>query len=82
MTSFHAELDLRHLAAPGPMLRALAAAERLAPGETVTIIAPRLPHPLLAELAAMGRDAQPEAPGPDGSVRVHIHRPDDGQALV
>ncbi|MEW9570345.1 DUF2249 domain-containing protein [Rhodanobacter sp. Si-c] len=69
------ELDLRHLDAPEPMLRALDAANRLAPGEAVAIVAPRLPRPLLMELAHLGFDAEPEAPRADGSVRVVIRRP-------
>lgn len=69
------ELDLRHLCAPEPMVRALAAAERLAPGEALTIVAPRLPYPLLLELAQLGFDTEAEAPQADGSVRVRIRRP-------
>jgi len=76
------ELDLRHLEAPEPMLRALAAADRLAPGETVAIVAPRLPRPLLMELAQFGYDAEPEAPRSDGSVRVVIRRPDDAETAA
>lgn len=75
------ELDLRNLPAPEPMLRALAAAEALAPGETVCIIAPRLPRPLLMELAQLGFHAEPGPPQADGSVRVCIRRAvDDDQA--
>jgi len=69
------ELDLRHLNAPEPMVRALDAANRLAPGEAVAIVTPRLPRPLLMELAHLGFDAEPEAPQIDGSVRVTIRRP-------
>jgi len=71
------ELDLRHLQAPEPMLRALEAADALAPGEQVTVIAPRLPRPLLMELAQRGFDADPGEPGDDGSVPVQIRRPLD-----
>jgi uncharacterized protein (DUF2249 family) len=76
------ELDLRHLEAPEPMLRALAAADRLAPGEAVAIVAPRLPRPLLMELAHLGYDAEPDAPQPDGSVRVVIRRPGDAETAA
>jgi uncharacterized protein (DUF2249 family) len=76
------ELDLRHLEAPEPMLRALAAADRLAPGEAVAIVAPRLPRPLLMELAHLGYDAEPDAPRPDGSVRVVIRRPGDAETAA
>lgn len=76
------ELDLRHLEAPEPMLRALDAADRLAPGEAVVIVAPRLPRPLLMELAHLGYDAEPEAPRADGSVRVLIRRPGDAEAAA
>ena len=76
------DLDLRHLSAPEPMLRALAAAGELAPGASLAIIAPRLPRPLLMELAQLGFDAEPEAAAADGSVRVHIRRPCDDQAAA
>lgn len=76
------ELDLRHLCAPEPMLRALAAAGELAPGASLAIIAPRLPRPLLMELAQLGFETEPETPEADGSVRVHIRRPCDDQAAA
>ncbi|MEY2161235.1 MULTISPECIES: DUF2249 domain-containing protein [Pseudomonadota] len=76
------ELDLRHLEAPEPMVRALDAANRLAPGEAVVIVAPRLPRPLLMELAHLGFDAEPEAPQADGSVRVVIRRLDDAETAA
>lgn len=76
------ELDLRHLPAPEPMLRALAAVSELAPGASLVIVAPRLPRPLLMELAQLGFYAEPEAPAADGSVRVRIHRPCDDQAAA
>ncbi|HET8765419.1 MAG TPA: DUF2249 domain-containing protein [Rhodanobacter sp.] len=74
------ELDLRRLAAPEPMVRALEAADRLAPGEAVAVLTPMLPRPLLMELAAMGFEAEPDAAAADGSVRVVIRRPVDGEA--
>lgn len=76
------ELDLRRLAAPEPMVRALEAADRLAPGAAVAVLVPRLPHPLLLELASLGFDAVPESPQSDGSVRVVIRRLDDGEAAA
>ena len=76
------ELDLRHLDAPEPMLRALEAADRLAPGGSVAIVAPRLPRPLLMELAHLGYDAEPGRPQPDGSVRVVIRRPGHAEAAA
>lgn len=74
------ELDLRHLSAPEPMLRALDAADALAPGEWLTVVTPMLPRPLLMELAQRGFEADPGEPRPDGSVRVQIRRPDDAEA--
>ena len=59
------------------MLRALEAADTLAPGERVTIVAPMFPRPLLMELALRGFEADPGEPGDDGSVPVLIRRPDD-----
>jgi len=76
------ELDLRHLPAPEPMLRALAAAGELAPGASLAIVAPRLPRPLLMELAQLGFDAELDAPAADGSVRVRIRRPCDDPAAA
>jgi uncharacterized protein (DUF2249 family) len=74
------ELDLRHLGAPEPMLRALAAADALAPGGQLTVVTPMLPRPLLMELALRGFEAEPGEPQSDGSVRVQIHRPTDAEA--
>lgn len=74
------ELDLRHLSPPQPMLRALEAADTLAPGERLIVVAPMLPRPLLMELAQLGFEADPDEPQPDGSVRVQIRRPDDAEA--
>ncbi len=64
------------------MVRALDAANRLAPGGAVAIVAPRLPRPLLMELAHMGFDAEPEEAQADGSVRVVIRRPDDAETAA
>lgn len=76
------ELDLRRFEAPEPMMRALAAAAQLRHGEAVAIVAPRLPRPLLMELAHLGYDAEPEAPQADGSVRVVIRCPGDDEAAA
>lgn len=76
------ELDLRHLDAPEPMLRALAAADALAPGEWLVVVTPRLPNPLLIELARSGYLAEVEPAASDGSVRVHIARPDDAETAA
>lgn len=75
------DLDLRHLTAPEPMLRALAAADALGVGDNVVVLTPMLPRPLLMELALRGLEAEPEAL-PDGSARVVIRRPDDGQTAA
>ena len=79
MPAMH-EIDLRPLTAPEPLLRALAAAEALAPGEAVAVLTPMLPRPLLMELAQLGYATEPDAPQADGSVRVVIRRPSDAQA--
>lgn len=79
MSAIH-EIDLRALAAPEPMLRALDAACALAPGAAVAVRTPMLPRPLLMELAQLGYDAEAEAAQADGSVRVLIRRPHDAQA--
>lgn len=76
------ELDLRDLAAPEPMLRAIEAADRLAPGQAVAVLTPLLPRPLLMELAALGYVAEPGEVAADGSVRVVIRRPGDGEAAA
>ncbi|WP_395683243.1 DUF2249 domain-containing protein [Dokdonella sp.] len=69
-----AELDLRDLAAPEPFLRALDAADALAPGDVVCVLTPMLPHPLLAALAERGLGFRAENLA-DGSARVRIERP-------
>ena len=69
-----AVLDLRWLPAPEPMLRALAAADALLPGECVCVLTPLLPIPLLDALSArhLRHLAEPE---PSGGVRVLILHP-------
>ena len=67
------EIDLRDLAAPEPFLRALDAADALAPGDAVCVLTPLLPHPLFAALAERGlRFDAVNLPG--GGVRVRIER--------
>ncbi len=82
-------LDLRHLTAPEPMARALAAADALSPGVTLTVLTPMVPTPLLHLLASRGLDVRAQRL-PDGSARVTIRQfptderaacsDDDGQA--
>lgn len=48
------ELDLRGLPAPEPMLRALAAADALRPGQALQVLTPLMPTPLLDMLQARG----------------------------
>lgn len=48
------ELDLRDLPSPQPMMRALAAADALRPGQAVQVLTPLLPTPLLDLLQARG----------------------------
>lgn len=74
-----AELDLRGLLAPEPLLRTLAAADALAAGECVVVLTPLWPYPLLAALAERGLRHRTEAL-PDGAARVRIERPRDGTA--
>lgn len=76
----NAELDLRELAAPEPMLRALAATDAMSPGTTLTVLTPMVPTPLLHMLASRGLDARAQRL-PDGSACVIIRRlPADGRA--
>lgn len=48
------ELDLRGLPAPEPMIRALAAAETLQPGQALRVLTPLLPTPLIEALQVLG----------------------------
>jgi uncharacterized protein (DUF2249 family) len=52
--SAKAELGLRYLPPPEPMLRALEAADALQPGQSVCVLTPLLPIPLLDALTARG----------------------------
>lgn len=67
-------LDLRHLAAPEPMLRALAASEALASGDSLVVLTPQLPMPLLQLLEARGLEASADLLQ-DGSAHVRVRRP-------
>jgi hypothetical protein len=67
------ELDLRALPAPEPMVRALAAADALAPGATLLVWTPLLPTPLLQLLAERGLDAHAQCLS-DGTARVAIRQ--------
>ena len=67
-------LDLRRLPAPEPMLRALAASDTLAPGDSLEVLTPMLPIPLLQLLEARGFQASADLL-PDGSAHVHVRRP-------
>lgn len=73
------ELDLRRLAAPEPMRRALIAAEALAAGERACVLTPLLPLPLLEALAGRGLSYRVEML-PTGGARVLIERPADDAA--
>lgn len=70
------ELDLRDLSAPEPLLRALAAADALTPGEAVHVLTPLLPLPLLQALTERGLQHRAHALA-DYGVRVVIERPGD-----
>lgn len=69
-------LDLRALPAPEPMMRALEAADALAPGQTLELLTPLLPTPLLDLLSGRRLHVRAEML-PAGGARVRIHRPDD-----
>lgn len=76
------ELDLRELPAPEPMLRALAAAEALRPGQTLQVLTPLLPTPLLDMLQARGLQVTASLLA-DGGASVLIRCPfDDDQAAA
>jgi hypothetical protein len=67
-------LDLRDLSAPEPLLRALAAADALQPGQAVEVLTPVLPAPLLEALDARGLQWRSE-PCMDRGMWVAILRP-------
>ncbi|MEO5560042.1 MAG: DUF2249 domain-containing protein [Dokdonella sp.] len=68
------ELDLRDLPAPEPMQRALQAADALRPGESVVVLTPLIPAPLLDALASRSlQTTVSELRG--GSARMLIRHP-------
>lgn len=76
------ELDLRDLPSPEPMMRALAAADALRPGQALRVLTPLLPTPLLDILQARGWQASAVLLA-DGGARVLIRYPlDDDQAAA
>jgi len=75
------EHDLRKLPCPQPLEMALSLAFALAPGQTVRLLTPQYPTPLLALLAEQGLQTQVFTQ-PGGDVCVQIHRSaDDGEAV-
>lgn len=74
-------LDLRGFAAPEPMVLALAAADALPSGGTLTVLTPMVPTPLLKMLAARGLAAHAQR-RPDGSACVTIRRPRADESAV
>jgi hypothetical protein len=76
------ELDLRGLPSPEPMMRALAAAEALQPGQALQVLTPLLPTPLLDVLQARGLQVT-TALLADGGASVLIRYPvDDDEAAA
>ncbi len=69
------ELDLRHFPAPQPMQHALAAAGALQPGQSLAVLTPLVPTPLLELLHAQGLHTAVSVL-PDGGARVLIQRRD------
>ncbi|WP_256646754.1 DUF2249 domain-containing protein [Thermomonas paludicola] len=67
-------LDLRDLPAPEPLVRALAAADALQPGQALEVLTPLLPSPLLEALAARGLSWRSE-PCADYGTWLAIVRP-------
>jgi TusA-related sulfurtransferase len=68
-------LDLRGLPAPAPMIQALDAAGALEAGESLDVITPLMPYPLLQALAEQGFEVAAEHRGGDGGARVTVRRP-------
>ncbi|WEN14542.1 DUF2249 domain-containing protein [Rhodanobacter sp. AS-Z3] len=76
------ELDLRGLPSPEPMIRALAAADALQPGQSLQVLTPLLPTPLLDVLQARGLQVT-AALLPTGGASVLIRCPaDDDEAAA
>ncbi len=74
------EHDLRTLPCPQPLEIGLALARTLAPGQSVRLLTPQRPTPLLELLAAQGLQTEVFILS-GGDACVHIRRPvHDGQA--
>ncbi|OOG38551.1 MULTISPECIES: DUF2249 domain-containing protein [unclassified Rhodanobacter] len=74
------EYDLRGRPCPEPMQRALEFSDALEPGESVCVLTPLWPTPLLEVLDARGLQTRVYALA-SGGMRVLISRPDhDGTA--
>jgi hypothetical protein len=69
-------LDVRHLQAPEPLERAMAAADALPAGARLEVWTPMLPIPLLQLLEARGFMACAELQN-DGTARIFIGRGND-----
>lgn len=69
-------LDLRHLPAPEPLERAMAAVDALAPGAKLEVWTPMLPIPLLQLLDARGFKTGAELVK-DGTARIFVERGND-----
>lgn len=72
-------LDLRSLQPPEPMQQALAAADRLVPGDVLEVLTPLMPMPLLSALAERGLQAQATTL-PEGGAKVVIRCIQHGSA--
>lgn len=68
-------LDLRGLAAPAPLERALAAADALDDGGRLELITPQMPYPLIQLLGERGFAVAAERRG-DGSAHLVVCRPE------
>jgi uncharacterized protein (DUF2249 family) len=66
-------LDLRHLPAPEPFVLAMEAADALQMGETIEVLTPLLPHPLLQALEVRGLHYD-AAQCDEGGARILITR--------
>jgi uncharacterized protein (DUF2249 family) len=67
-------LDLRALAPPEPLLRALEAVDALRAGQTLEVLTPMLPLPLIDALLHRGFRVRAE-PLEDGTARVRVTAP-------
>lgn len=67
--------DFRKLNPPEPLNRALALADRLAPGEAVVVLTPFWPAPLLEALRDRGLLRRAKML-PEGGCEIHLERAD------